>query len=105
MATRNEIDCPRAKTWMTPCVARDGSTACSDRTGDRSDATVVCVGCDASPRALLLDLSERYIPARRYRQTHDPERCADLLAQLVAEYVKASAATPTPGEEPDVNPT
>jgi hypothetical protein len=86
MAERNEIDCPHAKTWMTPCVARDGRTACSDRTGG-SD-TVVCVGCGHQPRKLLLDLSERYKPARRYRQTHDPQNCADILTRLVAEYVE-----------------
>jgi hypothetical protein len=84
-ATRNEIDCPRAKTWMTPCIARDGATALDD-----PHARVpVCVGCGSEPRALLLDLSERYELARRYHQTHDPRACADTLTRLVAEYVKS----------------
>jgi hypothetical protein len=84
VSERNEVDCPRAKTWMTPCVARDGQTAIDDPHA----TTPVCVGCGAEPRALLLDLSERYEPARRYRQTHDPRACADRLTELVAAYVE-----------------
>lgn len=40
--------CPRAKTDMTPCVARDGESACADD-GD-------CVGCSKNPSNLLRDL-------------------------------------------------
>jgi hypothetical protein len=69
---------------MTPCIARDGSTALSDH----DDIwPLTCVGCSANPRELLLDLSERYEPARRYRQTHDPVNAADTLARMVKEYV------------------
>lgn len=91
MTIPQRLDCPRAKTWMTPCVARDGRTACSDRDPDQGmrAESVVCVGCGQQPRALLLDLSQRYKPARRYRQTHDPENCADILTRMVAEYVEA----------------
>jgi hypothetical protein len=53
MTTRNEIDCPRAKTWMTPCVARDGQNACAD--------DGLCVGCGAHPADLLTDLLPRYL--------------------------------------------
>jgi hypothetical protein len=42
------IGCPRARTDMTPCVARDGRLACAD--------DGLCVGCDADPAALLVDL-------------------------------------------------
>lgn len=73
------IDCPRAKTWMTPCIARDGATALAD--------AAVCVGCDAEPVALLADLAERHPPARQYLGTTDADECADLLTNLVAEYV------------------
>ena len=43
------IGCPRAKTDMTPCAARDGDTACYDTAGE-------CVGCDQHPANLLRDL-------------------------------------------------
>lgn len=42
------VGCPRAKTDMTPCVARDGETALTD------DAR--CVGCNARPTELLFEL-------------------------------------------------
>jgi hypothetical protein len=41
------IGCPRAKTFMTPCVARDGKSATSNK---------VCVGCGAYPIDLLVEL-------------------------------------------------
>jgi hypothetical protein len=80
----SNIDCPRARTGMTPCIARDGRLALSDHDDIRP---LTCVGCSADPCRLLLDLSERYVPARRYRQTHAPMNCADTLARLVEEYV------------------
>lgn len=42
------IGCPRAKSDMTPCVARDGQTAVLD------DGT--CVGCWHYPADLLKEL-------------------------------------------------
>lgn len=87
-----DVDCPRAKTWMTPCIARDGATALDDPHAIQPE----CVGCGADPRELLFDLGERYEPARRYRQTHDPRNCADTLTRLVAEYVEGK--TPDPEE-------
>jgi hypothetical protein len=42
------VGCPRAKSDMTPCVARDGNTATYDA-GD-------CVGCELYPADLLRDL-------------------------------------------------
>lgn len=42
------IGCPRAKSYMTPCVARDGKLACLD-TGE-------CVGCEKHPANLLKEL-------------------------------------------------
>lgn len=42
------IGCPRAKTDMTPCVARDGLHGCDD--------TGVCLGCSHEPAELLTQL-------------------------------------------------
>lgn len=41
------VGCPRAKSDMTPCVARDGKSATSNK---------VCVGCGAHPIDLLVEL-------------------------------------------------
>jgi hypothetical protein len=73
---------------MTPCIARDGATALDDADAADPEQRRECVGCGADPRELLLDLSERYPPARRHRQTHDPKACADTLTRMVAEYVE-----------------
>jgi hypothetical protein len=50
---RIEVDCPRAKTSMTPCVARDGKSACAD--------DGVCVGCGYHPANLLKELVIKYV--------------------------------------------
>lgn len=42
------VGCPRARSDMTPCAARDGRTACAD------DCS--CVGCGLHPADLLTDL-------------------------------------------------
>jgi hypothetical protein len=42
------VGCPRAKSDMTPCVARDGETAVDDG-GE-------CVGCGERPAKLLAEL-------------------------------------------------
>ena len=93
MTDRNEIDCPRAKTWMTPCIARDGSTALSDLPLDASEISTAftCVGCGADPRVLLKDLAERHKPARRFVQTKDPVLAADRLTEQVAAYVESKS--------------
>ena len=44
----SKVGCPRAKTDMTPCVARDLRTAAAD------DGT--CVGCGYHPADLLTEL-------------------------------------------------
>ncbi len=45
----DHVGCPRARSDMTPCVARDGILACGDDDG-------VCVGCGAHPAQLLREL-------------------------------------------------
>lgn len=47
------VGCPRARTDMTPCVARDGSVA--ETTITALDAGY-CVGCSENPADLLRDL-------------------------------------------------
>jgi hypothetical protein len=42
------VGCPRARSDMTPCVARDGTTAVAD--------SGRCVGCGEHPAALLMIL-------------------------------------------------
>jgi hypothetical protein len=74
-----ELDCPRAKTWMTPCIARDGGLAVAD--------DGVCVGCGEMPRALLDDLAKRYQPAHDDLHLADPKRAADALTAHVHAYV------------------
>lgn len=48
---RNELSCPREKSFMTPCVARDGGITVADD-GD-------CVGCGARPSELLATEKEK----------------------------------------------
>jgi hypothetical protein len=50
------IGCPRAKTDMTPCVARDGECSAAHRVEDHPLAGQVCVGCGLSPSDLLRDI-------------------------------------------------
>ena len=47
----NDIRCPRESSFMTPCVARDGSSAVAD--------DGVCVGCGADPVTLVTEVSGR----------------------------------------------
>lgn len=44
----SHIGCPRARTDMTPCVARDGIAACGDN--------YRCIGCQRHPAELLTEL-------------------------------------------------
>lgn len=52
---RDMLICPREKSYMTPCIARDGSLAvCSDSYGGW-----LCVGCEASVVRLTDEERER----------------------------------------------
>lgn len=48
---RTEVECPRARSWMTPCVARDGYLAVQERGK--------CLGCGRRPARLLDELDDR----------------------------------------------
>src|SRR5690554_3660547 len=50
---RSKIVCPREKSAMTPCVARDGKLACAD--------DGVCVGCGEHPADLLAEIVPKYV--------------------------------------------
>lgn len=76
------IDCPHAKTFMTPCVARDGHLAVSDPPG------AVCVGCGQDPRELRRDLAKRYPPAAPVGRPADDRRAeADRLRDDICGYL------------------
>jgi hypothetical protein len=68
------VGCPRARTDMTPCVARDGAPALYDEG--------LCVGCSADPRELLLKLRAKVSGSSGARVTH-ADRAADKLRDLV----------------------
>jgi hypothetical protein len=59
MAQLTVIVCPRAKTDMTPCVARDGKLAICEI---HHEATY-CVGCERNVAELFRDLVKKYVDA------------------------------------------
>lgn len=88
MIDRNEIDCPRAKSWMTPCMARDGHVALAD------DGR--CVGCSVYPFEELSRVSElmgRRVDYRAYSGRKGRDKAAEDLQALVKEYVESKEPT------------
>lgn len=82
------VGCPRAKSDMTPCIARDGHLALA------GDPPSDCVGCSARPSALLIELGREYEPAIGRAEgiaAADPEACADLLTELVRKATEPAA--------------
>ena len=73
------VGCPRAKSDMTPCIARDGSVALAD---DRR-----CVGCNADPLTLLKDLRHE-VTGKSASPVTIPDHAADKLRDLVLEVTK-----------------
>ena len=63
------VGCPRARTDMTPCIARDGASALDD-SGE-------CVGCGAQPETLLIEIHAEQTDAGK------PKNQATRLANLV----------------------
>jgi hypothetical protein len=84
-AVSAQIDCPRAMSWMTPCMARDGHTALAD------DGR--CVGCPSYNRpypfeelSRLAELMGLRVDYRGYRGLKGREKAADDLRDLAAKY-------------------
>jgi hypothetical protein len=81
------VGCPRAKSDMTPCIARDGHLALA------GDPPADCVGCGEAPDALLAELLRAHPPsaARAEATASDQEARADLLAELVRAATEPAA--------------
>lgn len=54
-----ENDCPRAKSFMTPCFLRDGDLALDDN-------NEYCIGCEKSKNKLLEE-RESYLKQKKVR--------------------------------------
>lgn len=67
------VGCPRAKSDMTPCIARDGCSALADEH--------TCVGCSEKPTALLSEL--RAAGANIFPFKTNPYAAADKLRDVV----------------------
>jgi hypothetical protein len=76
---RSQVSCPRERTFMTPCIARDGSLALAD------DKT--CVGCGVDPADELTSLAKRYPPAGKAWVFTTMDEVADALPALVWAYL------------------
>lgn len=77
----SDIDCPRARSFMTPCIARDGRLALDD-------VEMECVGCSITPKAAMADLAGRFPPAKSHLQSNNSLTLADRFRDRVAEYVE-----------------
>jgi hypothetical protein len=86
----NHVGCPRARTDMTPCIARDGCLALTD------DGH--CVGCNARPARLLTELRPK---ERHWRGTlaEQADRLSSLVRELTEPLVRKGADDA--GEEAD----
>lgn len=73
----DHVGCPRAQSDMTPCIARDGTSALADE-GD-------CVGCGADPIRLLIEMRRQVGRSGDRAGLHSPARAAHLLRHLVRD--------------------
>lgn len=72
------VGCPYARSYMTPCIARDGRLALDDY----PDA--VCVGCNHAPEEQIEDLARDYEPAAHLiARAMAPEDAADDFRDMV----------------------
>ena len=76
------VGCPRARSDMTPCVARDGHLALAD------EPNAVCVGCGADPVVLLSELRTVLDPTAARYVIQYPKHAADRLTALVREVAE-----------------
>ena len=75
------VGCPRARTDMTPCIARDGRVALDD--------TQVCVGCGVNPWDALVEIKEAQKLSPPARDT-GPGHFADQLQKIVRRVTEPS---------------
>jgi hypothetical protein len=83
------VGCPRAKSDMSPCLARDGRIALWDSTEQHSQ----CVGCSADPFDLMVELKREAkltAPSASQRAAHH----ADQLQKLVRKLTKPTLTSP-----------
>lgn len=50
--SREDVECPRERSFMTPCIARDGASALDDGG--------FCVGCHHRAQTLWAEFQERH---------------------------------------------
>jgi hypothetical protein len=81
------VGCPRAKTDMSPCIARDGHLALA------GDPPAGCVCCGQEPGALLRQLAAVWAPAR-HRLQAVAAGSAGAGADLLTELVRAATEAP-----------
>lgn len=74
----NRVGCPRARTDMTPCIARDGHTALND---------FECVGCGQRPDGLdgLLQALRHEVTGKSPAPVTVARHAADKLRDLARE--------------------
>lgn len=76
------VGCPRAKSDMTPCIARDGHTALHDKLG--------CVYCDLKPGTLIRELADAGITAAvEFMKPKSIRPSVATQADKLAEIVRA----------------
>lgn len=87
----DHVGCPRAKTDMTPCIARDGHTALAAMDDPQGET---CIGCGADPWTLVVEITSatKQKPGRRGEGAAIP-RHADRLARLVREATEPGVMT------------
>jgi len=83
------VGCPRAKSDMTPCIARDGALALAD--------DLACVGCDLHPAVLLDELRRVGVdeidpPNINVRSVQQSRAAADRLKAIVYLVTNPAAA-------------
>jgi hypothetical protein len=69
------VGCPRARSDMTPCIARDGSLALADRDDPLGQT---CVGCGIDPWDALVEIKQAAKLTAPVRGMGAPHHAAQL---------------------------
>ena len=83
------VGCPRAKSDMTPCIARDGAICLTDPPEDER----VCVGCGHDPMELLQELRDAGVTIMGARP-----KVRDSAADRLRDVVRESASRGLSGD-------